>query len=187
MSETPANDALPASKAPAANGTLAVLGVLWSLLLIAAGVVALHDALADVDILGGTPWLDRTAVWLDARTPENWMVIAAGVLALVGLWLVVIAAMPRPRREISLKADTGVFLSSKSIRRIAASAAGDVPGVEIADTSATKSRVNVDVANWVGDAEGAKQAVTSEINERLSSLTKPPRVRVSMRGPGAGA
>ncbi len=177
---TPAPEGtLPPSKAPASTGLLPLLGVLEALGCLALGVVGLHDGLVYADALDGQPWVERVVAFVDNRAAQTWMVFAGAAAILAGLWLVYQAVSPRARREVQLQARTGVFLTAGSLRSISTAAAQDVDSVERASVSASKRRVDVDATTWARDHDAVKAAVTAEVAERLSVLTKPPRIDVS--------
>lgn len=175
---------LPGAKAPVAIGQVPVLAAVWSLLLIGVGVVAIRDALAHGDLLAGSPWTTEVLESLDDRAAPGWLVVAAAGCLLLAGWLLYAALNPRPRSEAQLLARTGVFLTVASLRRLATTAARDVDGVDTASASASLRRVRV-VAITTPDQTDAVQArVRDAVTERLSALSKPPRVRVRMKTTG---
>ena len=90
---------LPAAKAPVGPGTISLLGLLWSMLLLGVGVVGVQAALVAAGLLHGTSWLTWIIQQFDGLTASAWMVPAGLVLVLLGLWLVTMALRPgrRPR------------------------------------------------------------------------------------------
>lgn len=175
---------LPRAKTPVAIGQAAGLGVLWSLLLIALGVVAVRDALVHADTLDGQPWTEQALGFFDARTAGDWLIPVAVLCLLVAGWLLVAALKPRPRSEARLQATTGVFLTKSSLRRLAASAAGDVDGVDTADARVTLSRVRVSATTTPDQAEAVQIGVETAVTQRLSALVEPPRVDVRVTTTG---
>lgn len=181
--DTSPDTSMHASKPPASSGVLPVLGIIFSLMLIAAGVVALHDALTYAGAVDAQPWLTRAASTLNGRSSGLWMIVVAVVVALLGLWLVILAVKPRRSTALRLDAATGIFLTRGSLRRIATAAANDVPGVDITDASATQSRLTVTASNWTGDPTTAEHDINQALTERLAALVTPPAVRVHMQKP----
>jgi len=175
---------LPRAKTPVAIGKAPALAVLWSLLLIALGVVAVRDALVHADLLDGQPWTEQALESLDARTAGDWLVPAGVLCLLIALWLLVIALQPRPRSEARLQASTGVFLTKASLRRLAASAASDVDGVDTADANVTLSRVRVSATTTPDQAQAVQARVAAAVTQRLSALVEPPRVDVRVTTAG---
>ncbi|MDQ3627982.1 MAG: DUF6286 domain-containing protein [Actinomycetota bacterium] len=181
---TPPQPPLPRAKTPVAIGKVAALAVLWSLLLIALGVVAVRDALVHADLLSGQPWILQALESLDGQLAGDWLV-PVGVLALLlAVWLLVVAFKPRPRSEARLQAGTGVFLTKASMRRLAAAAASDVDGVDTAGASATLSRVRVTATTTADQADAVRAGVGEAVTQRLSALVEPPRVDVRVTTTG---
>lgn len=178
--ETP----LPRAKTPVTIGKVFGLSVLWSLLLIALGVVAVRDALVHADLLDGRPWTQQALDFLDGHTAGDWLVPVAVLCLLLALWLLVVAVKPRPRSEARLQADTGVFLTKTSLRRLATSAAGDVDGVDTADARATLSRVRVTATTTPDQVDAVQAGVQAAVTERLAALVQPPRVDVRVTTTG---
>lgn len=177
---------LTAAKAPVVNGALPLLGVLWALTLIGLGGVAVRDVLVDIGVISGRRYVDETLTYLDNRASADWMVLAGVVAALVGLWLVTLALRPRRRKELSVKAQTGVFLTTASVRRIAQAASSDVDGVDTSSVAASRSKVTIDVTTLTADPAEARSRVEEAVQRALSALIKPPTVNVNVRSTGGG-
>lgn len=173
-----------ASKLPVAFAKLSGLGALLSLLLLALGVVAVRDGLVYAGALDGQPWVEAVSDHLDDQQPADWMLLAAAAALLVGIWLLTVALRPRPRNELQVRATTGVFLSTRSIRRIAIGAADRVDGVDTTSASASRSRITVHVTTWSETPDQVGSAVTEEVTRRLQGLVKPPSVRVQVEPSG---
>ena len=129
---------LPAAKTPVGPGAIAALGLLWSVLLLGAGVLGVQAALAGAGLLSGTAWLTWVIQHVDALTPAGWMLPVGLVLGLLGLWLLAAGLRPRPRTGVALTAASGVFLKARDLSRLAVAAADQVDGVQ--DAKATASR-----------------------------------------------
>lgn len=174
-----------ASKLPLASGMLPWLGALLALAFLALGVVGVRDGLVYAGALGGQPWVAAASDHLDDQQPADWMLLAAAAALLVGIWLLTVALRPHRRNELQVQAATGVFLSTRSIRRIAIDAADRVDGVDTTTASASRSRVTVQVTTWSDAPEQVQSAVTKEVTRRLQGLVKPPTVRVRVEPAGA--
>ncbi|MEP6526850.1 MAG: DUF6286 domain-containing protein [Nocardioidaceae bacterium] len=166
------------------NGALPLLGVLWALTLIGLGGVAVRDVLVDIGVISGRRYVDETLTYLDNRTSADWMVAAGIAAALVGLWLVTLALRPRRRKELSVKAQTGVFLTTASVRRIAQAASSDVDGIDTSSVAASRSKVTIDVTTLTADPAEARSRVEEAVQRALSALIKPPTVNVNVRSTG---
>jgi hypothetical protein len=178
---------LTASKAPVANGALPLLGVLWALTIIGLGGIAVRDVLVHIGLISGRRYVDETLTNLDNRTSADWMVVAGVVAALVGLWLVTVAVRPRRRKELSVKAQTGVFLTTASVRRIAQAASSDVDGVDTSSVAASRSKVKIEVTTLAADPAETRSRVEDAVQRALAALIKPPTVIVNARSTGVSS
>lgn len=175
---------LPGAKTPLGVGQVVVVGVIWSLFLIGVGVVAVRDALVHGDVVSADPWSGQALQSVDGRTAPGWLVTTAVLCLLLALWLIYVALNPRPRSEAPLQAQAGVFLTTTSLRRLATAAAKDVDGVDTATASASLRKVRVDAITTPDQVDAVQARVHEAVTERLSALSKPPRVRVSIRTTG---
>lgn len=186
LSSTPATtretDAttLGAAKAPVGPGVVSLLGLLAAAVVTGLGVVAGHDALAWSGIVSGDPWTRQLVRAVDGRGASPWLVPIAVVLVLLGLWLLVLALRPRPRPATQLRAQTGVYLRTRDVARLARGAAESVGGVLSADTQASRRAVDI-VLRTTGD-DATQAAVQEAVTHRLSALDRSPTVTVKVRG-----
>lgn len=169
-----------ASKTPAGAGAVTAMGLLLAVILTTAGVIAVRDALVYAGILHGQAWVSSAAHAVDGVRPGAWMVPAGAALCLLGLWLLLTAVRPRPRKAVALTASTGVFLRPRDIARLVETAAEDVNGVLNARVSATRRQVSVRVEG-TGDP-GTRDRVQAAVTQRLAPLQNPPTVRVRVEG-----
>jgi len=178
-------DPLRAAQRPVAAGVLTLLGVLWSLLVIALAVVCIRDTLVALGALGGEPWIKGVTDTLDGTTATNWIFAIGVACALLGLLLLWAAVKPRPRRGIEIEADTGVLVSKPAVRRLASSAAREVDGVDMVSVTASRKTVTVDAAILPGAPVDEVRANISEaVTDRLSALRERPEIRVRTNGVG---
>ena len=161
------------------SGPVGVLGPVLAVLLLALGALLLRDALVAAGAFAGSPWLPAAADALEGFAPVTWLIPAGIVVALIGLWLLVTALRPRSRKTLPLTSQTGVFLHTRDVARLASGAAGDVDGVLDASSTATRKKVFVAV-HATADA-GLRESVTAAVTERLAPLQSPPRVDVTVR------
>ncbi len=181
---TDSPEGLQAAKAPIGTGILPILGLVWSLVLLALGVVALHDSLVYAGAVSDSLWLEDAVSWADNRAAADWMVVVGVLAALVGLWLLLIALRPRPRNEVALRARTGVFLTTTGLRRLVTSTCSDVDGVDTVSVSASRTRVRVSAAALSGQADETRGRIDEAVNTRLAALENPPAVRVQVKTSG---
>lgn len=173
---TPA--AMPAAHQQTGAGTIGAVGPVLALVLTGIGGVLLHDALAEADSRPGRTWLAAVVDGLDGSTAEWWMIPAGAAVALLGVWLIVTAVRPRSRKMLAVTSQTGVFLRTRDIARLAAAAADDVDGVLSAGSVAGRRAVTVTVES---DRDGIADLVRETVEQRLSALVNPPKVKVRVR------
>lgn len=106
------------------------------------------------------------------------------MLALLGLWLLVAALRPRPRRMVAVQADTGVFMRPADTARLARSVASRVDGVSEAHASANRRSVTIRAEAINTDTTAVKAAIEQAVNDRLSVLVSPPKIRTIVRTEG---
>lgn len=172
---------MEAAKQPIGVGPAPLVGLLVAVLIVAVGVVGVQHALYATDLVG-TSWLDETIEGVDGLRSALWVLLLGVALIVVGLWLLLGALRPRPKKAVALRAETGVFLRPRDLERLAGAAATDVPGVLDAGASATRRKVTVKVEG-TGDQEVAAN-VTTAVRERLAGLENPPSVSVAVSEAG---
>ena len=173
---------LSAAKTPVGPGVITAVGLVLAVLVIALGVVGVHDALVAAGAVSGTPWIDSVVTLFNGLTPAIWLVPVGIVLVLAGLWLLLTALRPRPRTAIALDATTGVFLRPRDVAKLARNAAQDVDAVTSA--KATAGRRKVVVAARATTTDGVEQQIIQAVTIRLQALAKAPTVRVTVKAEG---
>jgi len=163
------------TKSPVRGASLATVGVLGGLILLAAGVIGVHDAVVASGAVQGQQWIAEWARSLGRLQPGGWLAMAAVVLLVIGLWLAYVALRPRPRAGVAVTASAGVFLRPKDVARLAADAADQVDGVLSASATGSSRTVVVRVR---GTSAAVEAEVTDAVRQRLQSLSRPPRVKV---------
>ncbi|MEZ0447695.1 DUF6286 domain-containing protein [Cellulomonas sp. ICMP 17802] len=173
----------PNGFAPAAAATRAGRVAWWSIalavLLVALGVLVVRDALVAAGRLDGEPWIAPVVDGLDGTEPSALVTVVGVVVALLGLWLVVLALGRRVRTRLAVTSSTGTTIGIADAARLAASAADDVDLVLSARASASRRSVTVTVTTLEGDdvADDVRAAVT----DRLAPLVQPLTVKVVTR------
>lgn len=166
--------------APAAAATRAGRVAWWSIalavLVVALGVLVLREALVAAGTVQGEPWLAPAVDGADGITPSPLVVVAGVVLAVLGLWLVVVALGRRVRTRLDVTSSTGTTIGIADAARLAASAADEVDRVLSARASATRRSVTVTVTTLEGD--DVTEAVRAAVTERLAPLAQPLPVKV---------
>ncbi|MGX6607096.1 DUF6286 domain-containing protein [Micromonosporaceae bacterium Da 78-11] len=174
----PARPAMVAARQQTGAGRIGLLGPVMAMLLTAIGVVLLHDAIAAADTRPGRTWLAAVLDGADRATAEWWMIPAGVGIALLGVWMIITALRPRSRKTLAVTSQTGVFLRTRDVARLASAAADDVDGVLSASSVASRRTVMVTVES---DREGVAELVRDTVGRRLSALVSPPKVKVRVR------
>jgi len=178
---------LNAAKPSVSTGLLPLLGTVLAIGVIALGVVGVREGLVHSGAVSGELWFDRSATYLDDKRPESWFYPVGALVVLVGVGLVLMALRPRSRKEVPLKANTGIFISKGSVQRLAESAASNVDGIDTVTASASSSRVTVDATTVTTDHADTRSRVESAVSHALSALEKPPTIRVRLENTGGAS
>ncbi len=171
------------ARPPVGVGASPLVAQLLALLVVATGVVGVQEAVSRVGLVGGPSWVGSTASALDGLSPPPWLLLAAVVLAVVGLLLLVVALKRRPRKSLTLQAQTGVYLRTGDLAKLVSER---LDGLDAAsDTSVDVSRRKIQVTVVSIAPQDHNQAVTSAIDERLApclaAIESPPRVKVTIK------
>lgn len=166
--------------APAATATRAGRVAWWSIalavLLVTLGVLVVREALVAAGRVDGEPWLAPAVDGADGIAPSALVTVVGVVVALLGLWLVVVALGRRVRTRLDVTSATGTTLGISDAARLAASAADEVDRVLSARATATRRSVTVTVTTLEGD--DVTEAVRAAVAERLAPLAEPLSVKV---------
>lgn len=168
-------EALP----PRTRTATAWIGLVLAVLLVALGLVLAHDALVRLDVLGGRDWITSAADAAGTVTPGPGVAVVGGLVALLGLLLLVGALRPRRRRGAPVSDGNGQYLLPVDVARLASAAARRVDGVLDASTTATAGTVTVTARTTGSGATAA--AVQDAVRDALAVLERTPRVRVRAR------
>lgn len=171
---------MPAAPQKTGSGPIGVVGPVLAVLLLALAVLLGREAAVGLGWLQGEPWLPSAAQALDGLGAQTWMIAAGIVVALVGLWLLVTALRPRSRKTLPVTAETGVFVHTSDVARLASAAAREVDGVLSAKSSATRSSVAVHVEALSPEVSSAVQ---QQVTDRLRALRSTVRVKVKVSTP----
>lgn len=174
--------AAPPHRPPAGGGPVRVVGLLAAVALVGAGAVGLHDGWVELRD-SGTGWLPAAVSRADRLAPGDWLLPVAVLAALVGAALLVVAALPRPRRAVPLRARTPVFLRRTDVARLVGAAAGDVDGVTRATAGVGRRTVSVAVRSTAVDRSDRavlEQQVAGRVDDLLGPLDRRFRLRVGV-------
>ncbi|WP_421735392.1 DUF6286 domain-containing protein [Cellulomonas sp.] len=170
----------PRGFAPAAAATRAGRVAWWSIalaaVLVVLGVLVVREALVAAGRVDGEPWIAPVVDSADGVVPSTLVTAVGVVVALLGLWLVVVALGRRVRTRLDVTSSTGATIGVRDAARLAASAADEVDRVLSARASATRRSVTVTVSTLEGD--DVSDAVRAAVTERLAPLAQPLSVKV---------
>ncbi|MEH3034066.1 MAG: DUF6286 domain-containing protein [Aeromicrobium erythreum] len=155
--------------APRGRPRAALVASLIALVLLAAGVAAIHDFLVARGWSSGTSWTSSAADSLDGLQASIGTSVTGGLIALVGLAVVWAAIKPAPRTHDLAPADgVEVWVSRSALRRIASDAAEQTPAVDSAEASVRRREVRVKVRT---PDPTVTEAVTQNVTSALDGLT----------------
>lgn len=177
--------AVPAARRPWAQRrtpmVLLLLAAAAACALLLYDVVAVHAA--NRPAMG---WRTRLLDWLSGHGPGDAVVTGLAVLiAVVGLWLLVLAVTPGHRRRLPLvTVEPGLraVLDRPAVAVLVRDAVGDVPGVTECGTRVGRRRIRVRAQLAFGDRATTEQAVTAAASRVLAGLGlhHPLRLRVAV-------
>lgn len=160
-----------------------VLAVVLALI----GVVGVHDALTRAGVwLHGPTWVGMVIEHTNGTGSSLWMSVAGIALALLGLWLLILALKPRRRHGLQLQAASTIWLDYKAIASMATATATGTDGIAEARSSVGRRRVTVDAVmapDATDDPGELSRRIQRAVTDRLAPLVRPPTARVHLREP----
>ncbi len=177
------DEEMSAARPRVGTGTAPVFGLLMALLLIGLGVVGIQEGLVRSGAIGAGSWTSAALGAGDGIEAVNWMVPVFVVLVVLGLLVLPVVVMRRPRKTVTLAARTGVYLRTADLARITDSLVHGADGVIDVHSSATQRQIHVRATTT--SAGTTKQVVGGDIEARLApslaALEHPPRIKVDLR------
>lgn len=179
--------AMKPAKAPVGAGSAPLVAQLIALALVALGVVGVQEALVRTGAISSSSWTSAVVPALDGiRYDDPVVLVVAVVLALVGLLVLPMALLRRPRKAVALEAGTGVYLRTRDLARVAGAA---VEGADaVTDVHVKAGRRTLKVRATTVAARDRNDEITADLRDRLASslgaLERTPRVKVSVRNEG---
>ncbi len=125
---------------------------------------------AATDYAGATTWSEPSVQ------------IASGVLAAIGLALIVVALAPGRGRWTALRTDDPalvVGLTRPALRRAVAAAAQDVSGVDSVNVAVRGNKLRVHVRTGMRESNGMPAEVTAAVERRLEELAPLRSMRIA--------
>lgn len=131
-------------------------------------------------------WRVSAVHWLSAHGPgDPAVVIAGGLTALLGVWMIVLAVTPGLRHRSTVRTTAGrvdAAVDRSAVRSLVRDAVGDVPGITAVRVRVRHRRITVRARLAFGDRAEASAAVTAAANAAVSScrLRREPRIRITV-------
>ncbi|MFV9427708.1 DUF6286 domain-containing protein [Rhodococcus aetherivorans] len=173
-----------AGRTPVATPAAGFLGVVLAVILIALGIVALHDAVIAAGWLNGPLWIDAAIDWIDGLSFSSWMIPAGIAALLVGLWMVMCALKPRRKTAIEVAARSAVWIDPVDLARAASHVAERVPGVLSAHAVATRRKMIITAEVTEASNTSIRTAIETAVRDVLAVLAQTPKITVRTRTGG---
>jgi uncharacterized alkaline shock family protein YloU len=131
-------------------------------------------------------WRVSAVHWLSGHGPgDPAVVIAGGLTALLGVWMIVLAVTPGLRHRSTVRTAAGrvdAAVDRSAVRSLVRDAVGDVPGITAVRVRVRRGRITVRARLAFGDRAEASAAVTTATRAAVSScrLRREPRVRITV-------
>ncbi|MEV8542872.1 DUF6286 domain-containing protein [Streptomyces sp. NPDC051572] len=131
-------------------------------------------------------WRVSAVHWLSGHGPgDPAVVIAGGLTALLGVWMIVLALTPGLRHRSTVRTAAGhvdAAVDRSAVRSLVRDTVGDVPGITAVRVRVRRRRITVRARLAFGDRAEASAAVTAAARAAVSScrLRRAPRVRVTV-------
>ncbi|MFD4561028.1 DUF6286 domain-containing protein, partial [Streptomyces sp. NPDC058469] len=131
-------------------------------------------------------WRVSAVHWLSGHGPgDPAVVVAGGLTALLGVWMVVLALTPGLRRRSTVRTAAervDAAVDRSAVESLVRGAVGDVAGVGAVRVRVRRRRITVRASLAFGDRAQASAAVTAAARAAVAScrLRREPRVRVAV-------
>lgn len=180
----PAPDtALKAARPPVGTGSSPLIGLLLALGLMALGVVGIQEALVRSEAISDTSWTSTALTRADGVRSATWMLVAFIALIVVGVLLLLVALRRRPRKTLTLTANTGVYLRTRDLSRIVESRLDGTDSITHASARTTRKKLRITVTTVDAAAQNSQleTRVVELIRPTLDALDKAPKTAVTVR------
>ncbi|WP_432107805.1 DUF6286 domain-containing Asp23/Gls24 family envelope stress response protein [Streptomyces sp. AA1529] len=131
-------------------------------------------------------WRTRTVEWLSVHGPDEMpVVVGSAVVAVLGLWMLVLALTPGRRHRFTLAAATpvgNVAVDRSTVAALLRDTVGDFEGVAAVRVRVGRHRATVRASLAFGDREQAREQAASAAHAVLADclLRRTPRLRVRL-------
>ncbi|WKD59852.1 DUF6286 domain-containing protein [Corynebacterium caspium] len=165
----------PQLLAPTRSPAVRFWAILLGLALIGLAIIAGREIILRGDPnLGWPSWVDPIAAELAANSYQPWMTTAAIIAVIIGIILLIVAALPGTSRYIQLTSpntDTSIWARPIDLARSITANAKLVPGVQAATTTVRKNRIKLTVkAEATADSAKVEQRLAEKFNANLEEL-----------------
>lgn len=166
---------------PRANPAVRWITVVLGVLLIALSGVLVRELWFYAQDQPFTSWLLPVFNTIASSLIDAKVVTLGIIIALVGLWLVITAFIPRARTHVRVDSPASIWVRPVDIARKATNAARAETGSTTVRSKANRKKLTVEVDD---DGTGSTQErVTSLLNGEFSRLQAPPAVAVKVNQP----
>lgn len=166
---------------PRANPAVRWITVVLGVLLIALSGVLVRELWFYAQDQPFTSWLLPVFNTMASSLIDAKVVTLGIIIALVGLWLVITAFIPRARTHVRVDSPASIWVRPVDIARKATNAARAETGSTTVRSKANRKKLTVEVDD---DGTGLTQErVTSLLNGEFSRLQAPPAVAVKVNQP----
>lgn len=162
----------PVPRGPARAG---IIGLVLAVLLVALGVLLVHEGLSLLGWVDSGPVVDQVLTREGVVEPGAVTTVVAAVLALLGVWVLLSAFRRGRRRGVGLGTASAVWMSHGDLDRLITGTAEEVDGVLDARATVGRRRAVVHVETTTPDV---RDEVAAAVERRLSALEDRPRVVV---------
>ncbi|KOG33907.1 DUF6286 domain-containing protein [Streptomyces resistomycificus] len=175
-------------------------GRFWSARRVPAGIVALvllvvagaflYDVAAVRADRDALPWRRDLARQLAERPlDDTWVLVGAGVTAVLGLWLIVLAATPGLRAVLPMRrphADVRAGLHREAAALVLRDRAMEVPGVQSVRVRMRRSGADVRAVSHFREPDDVRADLDTTLAEAVRGLglARPPALSVRVGRPG---
>lgn len=128
----------------------------------------------------GASWTGQALDFLGSFVSDVAAVVIAVVLALVGLWLLVVTFKPRPHTHVRVHSPVSIWTRPVDVARKATDAVRRDIGAENVRSKADRKKVTVEIPDD-GNIPQLEERVTRSLNNEFKGLATPPAVRVKVK------
>lgn len=182
---------LPPARPPVAVPAAAGSAIMIGLLLLAAVVLVVQNAVVHAGWVPEPSWAGTLASRVNGARPQWWWNIVGAVAALAGIALVVGALKPRRRTSIRVPhhddtaggvlTSTSMWIRPVDVARFAGDAAAAADSVTHVTTKATRKKLVVTAATVDQDVDAARDRITEAVTARLAPVADELKIRVRVR------